>query len=181
MRTPACFLASILVLTASPVFAQTNVGSCDYLGEQHDGSWSFYTIDATSQGVSSDRAIRIHDNPTAVCGHDGAQNGAGFYCGETDHEWVWVAVPCMVVDPEPDPEPEPEGDDDDCGEGNCVDAEVQAGARAGAPKREGEMLTASLTAPDCPSSAKVSGPRRHMGAEGDAAGGSSISAWTGPV
>ena len=36
-------------------------------------------------------------------------------------------------------------------------------------------------APDCPSSAKVSGPRRHMGAEGDAAGGSSISAWTGPV
>ena len=27
----------------------------------------------------------------------------------------------------------------------------------------------------------VSGPRRHMGAEGDAAGGSSISAWTGPV
>ena len=86
MRTPACFLASILVLTASPVFAQTNVGSCDYLGEQHDGSWSFYTIDATSQGVSSDRAIRIHDNPTAVCGHDGAQNGAGFYCGETDHE-----------------------------------------------------------------------------------------------
>ena len=38
MRTPACFLASILVLTASPVFAQTNVGSCDYLGEQHDGS-----------------------------------------------------------------------------------------------------------------------------------------------
>ena len=122
MRTPACFLASILVLTASPVFAQTNVGSCDYLGEQHDGSWSFYTIDATSQGVSSDRAIRIHDNPTAVCGHDGAQNGAGFYCGETDHEWVWVAVPCMVVDPEPDPEPEPEGDDDDCGEGNCVDA-----------------------------------------------------------
>ena len=119
MRTPACFLASILVLTASPVFAQTNVGSCDYLGEQHDGSWSFYTIDATSQGVSSDRAIRIHDNPTAVCGHDGAQNGAGFYCGETDHEWVWVAVPCMVVDPEPDPEPEPEGDDDDCGEGDC--------------------------------------------------------------
>ena len=28
---------------------------------------------------------------------------------------------------------------------------------------------------------KVSGPRRNMGAEGDAAGGSSISAWTGPV
>ena len=91
MRTPACFLASILVLTASPVFAQTNVGSCDYLGEQHDGSWSFYTIDATSQGVSSDRAIRIHDNPTAVCGHDGAQNGAGFYCGETE---VWT---CLYV------------------------------------------------------------------------------------
>ena len=29
--------------------------------------------------------------------------------------------------------------------------------------------------------AKVSGPRRNMGAEGDAAGGRSISAWTGPV
>ena len=27
----------------------------------------------------------------------------------------------------------------------------------------------------------VSGPRRHMGAEGDAAGGRSLSAWTGPV
>ena len=29
--------------------------------------------------------------------------------------------------------------------------------------------------------AKVSGPRRNMGGEGDAAGGSSISAWTGPA
>ena len=44
-----------------------------------------------------------------------------------------------------------------------------------------QACTSSLTAPDCPSSAKVSGPRRNMGAESDAAGGSSISAWTGPV
>ena len=53
-------------------------------------------------------------------------------------------------------------------------------SRFGAPARA-PACTSSLTAPDCPSSAKVSGPRRHMGAEGDAAGGSSISAWTGPV
>ena len=53
-------------------------------------------------------------------------------------------------------------------------------SRFGAPARA-PACTSSLTAPDCPSSAKVSGPRRNMGAEGDAAGGSSISAWTGPV
>ena len=53
-------------------------------------------------------------------------------------------------------------------------------ARVGAPARA-PACTSSLPAPDWPSSAKVSGPRRHMGAEGDAAGGSSLSAWTGPV
>ena len=53
-------------------------------------------------------------------------------------------------------------------------------SRFGAPARA-PACTSSLTAPDCPSSAKVRGPRRNMGAEGDAAGGSSISAWTGPV
>ena len=56
------------------------------------------------------------------------------------------------------------------------DLSLTVGAPARAP-----ACTSSLTAPDCPSSAKVSGPRRNMGAEGDAAGGSSISAWTGPV
>ena len=53
-------------------------------------------------------------------------------------------------------------------------------SRVGAPARA-PACTASLTAPDCPSSATVRGPRRHMGAAGDAAGGSSISAWPGPV
>ena len=53
-------------------------------------------------------------------------------------------------------------------------------ARVGAPARA-PAGTSSVTAPDWPSSATVSGPRRHMGAKGDAAGGSSILAWTGLV
>ena len=60
------------------------------------------------------------------------------------------------------------------------DAVSLSPSRVGAPARA-PACTSLLTAPDCPSSATVSGPRRHMGAEGDAAGGSSISAWTGPV
>ena len=47
--------------------------------------------------------------------------------------------------------------------------------------RPGTSLHLIVDSTGLSSSATVSGPRRHMGAEGDAAGGSSISAWTGPV
>ena len=61
-----------------------------------------------------------------------------------------------------------------------INKSLDGPSRFGAPARA-PACTPSLTAPDCPSSAKASGPRRNIGAERDAGGGSSISAWTGPV
>ena len=56
--------------------------------------------------------IRIHDDPTWVCGHDGTKPADGFYCSEPDYH-EWQQVPCTgEPDPKPEPNPEPEPDPD---------------------------------------------------------------------
>lgn len=63
-----------------------------YHGEEHTDDWDFYTIDANSKGMTASDGITIYDNPTHVCGHDGARDERGFYCEEPPAEWrdVWA-------------------------------------------------------------------------------------------
>ena len=94
----------LLVLLFAAVEAAAQTCSQTYHGENHSQAWRYLTIDARSQGVPWDNGIRIHDDPTWVCGHDGTIAADGFYCGEPDSHHEWQQVPCTG---EPNPEPEP--------------------------------------------------------------------------
>ena len=67
-----------------------------YYGDEHSGDWDYLTIDGTSLGMPRSSGIRILDQPTLVCGHDGdfiEVRGKKHYCGDTfAHEWrrVWA-------------------------------------------------------------------------------------------
>ena len=83
----------VVLFAADAAYAQGDL-SCSrtYYGEEHSGDWDYYTIDAESLGMSVSSGIRIFDNPTRVCGHNGVLASDGYYCDSPPSEWqdVWA-------------------------------------------------------------------------------------------
>ena len=92
MRVLVVVVGVVLFAAAGEAGAQ---GQCrrTYYGEEHSSGWDYLTIDARSRGQPSSSGITIQNEPTQVCGHNGARAADGNYCGEpADHEWRFVSA-----------------------------------------------------------------------------------------
>ena len=65
--------------------------SLRYSGQQHSQAWKYYTGDGTTRGQPEITVRTLAGLPRLICGHDGATNSGGLYCGDgVDHEWEYV-------------------------------------------------------------------------------------------
>lgn len=66
-----------------------------YSGQCHEQDWSYYTLDARSQGIAAVTILNVSGEPrdfVQVCGHDGVADEDDLYC-RPEQNAEWVAVP----------------------------------------------------------------------------------------